>query len=316
MNEKKERGREERRLKKEEERRKRVASLELDEESTFIREDKGESAQLREPAHLETMQMVATDEGEKGDTTPLMRHRKENVPQGSRRKRLQDEEVRRNNEISRVKEIRKLEEEQCLLLASDKFEKEFEIEEREEAEEKNKKAEGEKKKKDEKKKKRQANVQRLTRKKGKELAEREKEEQRKERERKRRQKSRLALTKEKGKVVVENNKPALAKGRPSRKKENDDLLIEMGFFPVPTPLPDLITSMIVERGWDTFFQCIEEEPMAEVHGLINVKILRLLLKDSPHYPELPLKRPNIDLNAPQEPKPKKQRRDDKGKEKI
>ncbi|XP_038902345.1 mediator of RNA polymerase II transcription subunit 2-like [Benincasa hispida] len=46
--EKKEHRREERRLKKEEERRKRAESPELDEESTSVRGDKRESAQLRE----------------------------------------------------------------------------------------------------------------------------------------------------------------------------------------------------------------------------------------------------------------------------
>ncbi|XP_038894547.1 pistil-specific extensin-like protein [Benincasa hispida] len=56
--------------------------------------------------------------------------------------------------------------------------------------------------------------------------------------------------------------------------------------------------------------------MEEVHGLINIKILRLFLKDYPHFPELPLKRPAIDLNAPQEPRPKRQCRDDKGKGKV
>ncbi|XP_038889546.1 vicilin-like seed storage protein At2g18540 [Benincasa hispida] len=48
--EKKERKREERRLKKKEERRNRAESLELDGESTSVREDKGESVQLRESA--------------------------------------------------------------------------------------------------------------------------------------------------------------------------------------------------------------------------------------------------------------------------
>ncbi|XP_038896739.1 merozoite surface protein CMZ-8-like [Benincasa hispida] len=54
--------------------------------------------------------------------------------------------------------------------------------------------------------------------------------------------------------------------------------------------------------------------MPEVPGVINTKILRMLLKDSPHCPELPTKRPLIDLNAPQPPMPKKQHCNDKGKE--
>ncbi|XP_038895786.1 protein PXR1-like [Benincasa hispida] len=81
--ERKESRREERRLKKEEKRRKRVASLELDRESTSMREDKGESVKLRESAQLATPQMIATDEGENVEITPLTQRRKENAPQGS-----------------------------------------------------------------------------------------------------------------------------------------------------------------------------------------------------------------------------------------
>ncbi|XP_038887591.1 protein PXR1-like [Benincasa hispida] len=81
--EKKERRWEERRLKKEEERRKRAESPELDGESTSIKGDKGESAKLRESVQHETLQTVTTDEGEDVEITPLMRRRKENVPQGS-----------------------------------------------------------------------------------------------------------------------------------------------------------------------------------------------------------------------------------------
>jgi len=33
------------------------------------------------------------------------------------------------------------------------------------------------------------------------------------------------------------------------------MLIEMGFYPAPTPLPNLITSVIVEHGCYTFCQC-------------------------------------------------------------
>ncbi|XP_038887181.1 vicilin-like seed storage protein At2g18540 [Benincasa hispida] len=78
--EKKERRREERHLKKEEERRKRAESPELDGESTFVRRDKGESAQLRESVQPkeETTQviLVAIDDGEDADITPLTRRRK------------------------------------------------------------------------------------------------------------------------------------------------------------------------------------------------------------------------------------------------
>ncbi|XP_038875082.1 DNA ligase 1-like [Benincasa hispida] len=79
----KESKREERRLKKEEERRKRAESPELDGESTSVREDKGESAQLRESAQHEIPQTIAIDEGEDVEITPLTRHRKENTLQGS-----------------------------------------------------------------------------------------------------------------------------------------------------------------------------------------------------------------------------------------
>ncbi|XP_038889272.1 vicilin-like seed storage protein At2g18540 [Benincasa hispida] len=152
--ERKERMREEKRLKKEKERRKRAVSPELDGESTSIREDKGESAQLRESTQPETTKTIVINEGEEGDVTPLMWCRKENAPQGSkidptilqvaleeqerrrkeedekkkksmrakliivegsRKRRLHDEKVRRNNEISAEEERRRLEEEQRLI---------------------------------------------------------------------------------------------------------------------------------------------------------------------------------------------------------
>ncbi|XP_038874982.1 vicilin-like seed storage protein At2g18540 [Benincasa hispida] len=72
----KERRREERRLKKEEEKKKRVASPEMDGESTSVREDRGEIAQLMEPTQPEPTQLVWTDEGEEGEATLLMRRHK------------------------------------------------------------------------------------------------------------------------------------------------------------------------------------------------------------------------------------------------
>ncbi|XP_038876434.1 vicilin-like seed storage protein At2g18540 [Benincasa hispida] len=78
--ERKERRHEERRLKKEEERKKRAVSPEMVGESTSVREDLGEPAQLREPMQPETMQTIATDEGEERDVTLLMWRRKANAP--------------------------------------------------------------------------------------------------------------------------------------------------------------------------------------------------------------------------------------------
>ncbi|XP_038904385.1 uncharacterized protein LOC120090747 [Benincasa hispida] len=49
--------------------------------------------------------------------------------------------------------------------------------------------------------------------------------------------------------------PALTKIRPSTKKENDDMMMEMGFIPASTPLPDF-TSVVLEHGWETFYQCL------------------------------------------------------------
>ncbi|XP_038891730.1 vicilin-like seed storage protein At2g18540 [Benincasa hispida] len=178
------------------------------------------------------------------------------MAEGNRRKRLQDEKMHSNNELARIKEERRLEEEQCFLLASKQFVEEFERElGEEEEEEKKKKVEEERKIREENKRKHEENTKRLAKKKGKKLTKCEKKKQRKEREKRQRQAARLALSKEKGKAITESSEPALARKRPLKRKENDDMLIEMGFYPRPMPLPELVTSVIVEHGWDSFIQC-------------------------------------------------------------
>ncbi|XP_038890639.1 protein MNN4-like [Benincasa hispida] len=105
--ERKERRHEERRLKKEEEKKKKAASPEMDGESTSVREDRGEPVQLREPVQPKTTQLVATNEGKEGEDTPLMRRRKENVPQMSTVdpsiliNAFEEEEMRRKEEEER-----------------------------------------------------------------------------------------------------------------------------------------------------------------------------------------------------------------------
>ncbi|XP_038895858.1 protein SREK1IP1-like [Benincasa hispida] len=75
--------REKRHLREEEKVKQRAASPENDGESTFIREDQEEMAQPMKPPQYEETQLVATDEGEKPEGTPLMWRRKENAPRGS-----------------------------------------------------------------------------------------------------------------------------------------------------------------------------------------------------------------------------------------
>ncbi|XP_038904275.1 vicilin-like seed storage protein At2g18540 [Benincasa hispida] len=270
--------REENRLKKKGEKRKRAESPEIGRESTTTRVDERVSARQKESAQPEEettqIRMIVTDDGEDSDITPPYaasqgstidlpilqsaveekeRRRREEeekqekmlraqqiIAEGDLRRKLHGEEVHYNNAISVEEERIRLEEEQNILLVSEQFEREFDREMRVEEEE-------EKKKKEEKENRHQANVQRIREKKGKEIVEWEKEVQCKERERKKKQRSRLALTKEKGKAVAESSEPALAKGRPSKKKENDDMMMEMGFFPAPTTLLDLITSVVLEH---------------------------------------------------------------------
>ncbi|XP_038904384.1 nucleolar protein 58-like [Benincasa hispida] len=165
LSEKRERKREEKHLKKEE-KRKRTEIPDVDGESTTTSVEEEVSPQENESVQPQEasmhIRMVATEDREDPDITPLMRSQKENVPQG------------------------------------------------------------------------------------------EAKEQRKEWERKQRQKSCLALAQDKGKAKVGNSEPALTKRRPSTKKENDDMMMKMGFFPASTPLPDLITSVVLEHGWETF----------------------------------------------------------------
>ncbi|XP_038877933.1 arginine and glutamate-rich protein 1-like, partial [Benincasa hispida] len=150
------------RLRKRGKRRKRRLRPRLDGESTLLRVDKVESVQLRESTQPEEettqVRLVATDDGEGADITPLMWRRNENAPQGSavdppilhdaleekerrreeeeenqekmlraqliitegsRRRKLQDEKVHRNNAKSTEEERKKLEEEQRIFLASE-----------------------------------------------------------------------------------------------------------------------------------------------------------------------------------------------------
>ncbi|XP_038876361.1 histone-lysine N-methyltransferase, H3 lysine-79 specific-like, partial [Benincasa hispida] len=111
------------------------------------------------------------------------------IAEGNRRRRLKYEEMRSNNELARLEGIRRRKEEQRLLLASEQFVEEFEREEREEE------------------KKHEANLRRLYKKKGKELAEREKKEQHKEREKRQRNLRRTLQIAEKD-IVVEETKEA------------------------------------------------------------------------------------------------------------
>ncbi|XP_038887026.1 histone-lysine N-methyltransferase, H3 lysine-79 specific-like [Benincasa hispida] len=101
MSEKRERRREEKCLKKEKERRKRAESPKIDRKSTSTRVHKWESAQLQESAQPEEeitqVKTIVADDGEDSDTTPLLRHRKENARQGStidpkERRRREEEE--------------------------------------------------------------------------------------------------------------------------------------------------------------------------------------------------------------------------------
>ncbi|XP_038874985.1 protein PXR1-like [Benincasa hispida] len=85
--EERELGREGKLLKKKEEKRKRAENPEVNGELTIAKVDEGVSTQQRESVQLEEesmkIRMVATDNGEDPDITPLIRRCKENMPQGS-----------------------------------------------------------------------------------------------------------------------------------------------------------------------------------------------------------------------------------------
>ncbi|XP_038902362.1 SMY2 homolog 2-like [Benincasa hispida] len=110
--EKKQRRREEKRLKKEK-KRKRVESPNFDGESTTTRVEEGVSTQAKASAQPQVssphIRMVATEDREDPDITPLMQRRKENAPQGSTSdplffQRIVEEAERRKREAEEKKE--------------------------------------------------------------------------------------------------------------------------------------------------------------------------------------------------------------------
>ncbi|XP_038887029.1 nucleolar protein 58-like [Benincasa hispida] len=111
--ERKQRRREEKHLKKEEERRKKVESLDFDGESTIARVEEGMSVQARTSTQLQVSsphtRLVASEDREDPNISPLMWCSKENVPQGSTSdpsffQRIVEEEEKRKRELEEMKE--------------------------------------------------------------------------------------------------------------------------------------------------------------------------------------------------------------------
>ncbi|XP_038874900.1 protein MNN4-like [Benincasa hispida] len=200
--EKRQSRREEKRLKKEE-KKKRAVSPDFDGESTTARVKEGKSLQDKESAQPQVsstyIRMVATEDKEDPDITPLMRCHKENAPQGSTSdlaRKLHDKEVRRNMQY------RAEEKEEGSKMSNTYFlpRSSLKRDERKEEEE-----EEEKKKNEEKEKRHKANVQRIRESKRKEVTEwkRKQEEQHKKRNENKNKVPALHLLKKRAKRKLE-----------------------------------------------------------------------------------------------------------------